>query len=144
MRSFEHTYVVTAADIDALGHASNVAYVRWVQDVAVAHSEAVGLSWGEYQRLGYCFVVRRHEIDYLRPVNQGDALRVKTWISDWRAATCMRHTELRRASDDSEVAHGVTKWALMELATGRPTRITDAMKVAFGVVGVDPVAAREG
>jgi acyl-CoA thioester hydrolase len=50
-------------DIDMLGHASNIAYLRWVQDVAVAHSAAVGLDMEGYSQLGAVFVVRRHEID---------------------------------------------------------------------------------
>ena len=40
---FRMDLVVPAEDIDALGHASNIAYVRWIQDVAVAHSESVSL-----------------------------------------------------------------------------------------------------
>ena len=63
---------VGEADIDMLGHASNIAYLRWVQDVAVAHSAAVGLDMEGYSQLGAVFVVRRHEIDYLRPVVRGD------------------------------------------------------------------------
>ena len=34
---FSHSFRVSAADIDAQGHVNNVAYVRWIQDVAVAH-----------------------------------------------------------------------------------------------------------
>ena len=49
---FRQAFDVGAADIDELGHASNIAYVRWIQDVAVAHSEAVGLGLAEYLRLG--------------------------------------------------------------------------------------------
>jgi acyl-CoA thioester hydrolase len=133
MRSFEHLYVVADVDIDELGHANNIAYVRWVQDVAVAHSRAVGLDWDTYRRLGCCFVVRRHEIDYLQPVGAGETLKVRTWISDWKAASCLRHTEVKRASDGAPVARGVTRWALVDLATGRPRRITQELGAAFGV-----------
>src|SRR5690242_11781955 len=35
--------IVEEADIDELGHASNIAYVRWIQAAAIAHSAAVGL-----------------------------------------------------------------------------------------------------
>src|SRR4051812_31949898 len=73
-------------DIDMLGHASNIAYVRWVQDVAVAHSAAVGLDMEGYSQLGAVFVVRRHEIDYLRPVVRGDTLELRTWIDSAFAA----------------------------------------------------------
>ena len=65
--TFQLDLTVVDDDIDALGHASNIAFVRWIQDVAIAHSSAVGLGLEGYQRLGAVFVVVRHEIDYLRP-----------------------------------------------------------------------------
>src|SRR5438046_1184703 len=50
--SFTMPFAVPQEDIDVLGHASNIAYVRWVQDVAVGHSDAVGLTWDAYRELG--------------------------------------------------------------------------------------------
>src|ERR1035438_10892694 len=38
---FEITIPVEPADIDELGHVNNVAYLRWVQDVTVAHWRAI-------------------------------------------------------------------------------------------------------
>ena len=58
---FEIQLIVTAADIDELNHVSNVVYVRWVQEVAVAHWQA--LASEEAQRK-VVWVVLRHEIDY--------------------------------------------------------------------------------
>src|SRR3954466_13306289 len=75
-------------DIDMLGHASNIAYLRRVQDVAVEHSATVGLDMETYSQLGAVFVVRRHEIDYLRPVLRGDRLELRTWIDSASAAKC--------------------------------------------------------
>lgn len=121
-------------DIDMLGHASNIAYVRWVQDVAVAHSAAVGLGVERYLELGGVFVVRRHEIDYLRPVLRGEALELRTWIDSVSAAKCQRATEIARADGSSEVviARAMTTWGFIEFATGRPTRIPDTIRQAFG------------
>ena len=71
---FHLDFTVADEDIDILGHASNIAFVRWIQDATLAHSAAVGLGLEAYQRLGGVFVVVRHEIDYLRPALRGDAL----------------------------------------------------------------------
>lgn len=124
---YEH--VVSSDEIDMLGHASNVAYVRWIQDAAVAHSEAVGLGLDVYRSIGAVFVVRRHEIDYLRPALTGDAIVVETWIEAWSAATSVRRSRLLCRND--ELAKAVTTWAYFDLATGRPTRVPDSVKTAF-------------
>ncbi len=121
--------------IDMLGHASNIQYLQWIQDVAVAHSAAVGLDMGGYTKLGAVFVVRRHEVDYLRSVVRGDQLELRTWIDSVSAAKCQRATEVvRLASSVTEriiVARAMTTWGYIELATGRPTRIPDSVRVAF-------------
>ena len=73
-----HALTITAAadDIDELGHVSNLVYLRWVLDAALAHSAAAGWDHAAYRRLGAVFVVRRHEIDYLAPVVAGDEVVV--------------------------------------------------------------------
>ena len=128
--SFTQALTVPASDIDLLGHASNLAYLRWVQDVAWAHSEALGWDHARYLELGAVFVVRRHELDYLRQVLEGDALTVLTWVSGWKAATCLRQTRIHRG--EVLVASAVTTWALMGVADGRPRRIPPAIRDAFG------------
>ncbi len=130
---FRMNFQVEARDIDPLGHVNNISYVRWIQDIAVAHSEAVGLDFGAYAKLGAIFVVRRHEIDYLRPLLSGDAIEARTWIDNVMAAKCVRLTELRRGSEDAPVAKATTVWGYVDLKTGRPTRIQAEVREAFGV-----------
>jgi len=129
--TFRLDLTVASEDIDALGHASNIAFVRWIQDVAVAHSAALGLGLEAYRRMGAVFVVVRHEIDYLRPALRGDVLEARTWISTVMAAKCLRSTELVRKGDGQLLARGVTTWGFVEMATGRPRRITDEVRGAF-------------
>ena len=128
---FQLDLTVAEADIDMLDHASNIAFVRWIQDVALAHSAAVGLTFEAYQRLGAVFMVVRHEIDYLRPALRGDVLQARTWISSVRAASCERSTHLVRASDGQLLAKALTTWGFIEMATGRPRRIPEEVRVAF-------------
>src|SRR5580704_17575495 len=131
------TFDVTAEDIDPLGHVNNISYVRWIQDVAVAHSSAVGLDFASYGRMGGIFVVRRHEIDYLRPVLRGESVEACTWVGSVTAAKCIRHTELLRRGQHGAfdlVAKAHTVWGFVDVKTGRPTRIPADVKVAFGVL----------
>lgn len=137
---YRHEFVVEDGDIDVLGHASNIVFVRWVQDVALAHSAAVGLDVEAYKRLGAVFVVVRHEIDYLRPALRGDTIEARTWVSDVKAAKCLRSTELVRKVDGQMLARGVTTWGFIELATGRPRRIVESVRAAFAWAAPAPAA----
>lgn len=123
----------TVADksvIDELSHVSNVAYVGWIQEAAKAHSRAVGWDSAAYFALGAVFVVRRHEIEYLAPLREGEAVRVSTWIEAWTAVTSERHTRIERAGG-GDVVRAKTLWAMIDFASGRPRRIPPEIREAF-------------
>ena len=126
---FSISIAPTADDIDELGHVSNLVYLRWVQDVATAHSAALGWDMARYRAHGAVFVVRRHELDYLVPVTLGQTLRADTWVESWRAASCVRRTELW--CGDVVVARGATTWAMVGFATGRLQRIPEDIVAEF-------------
>jgi acyl-CoA thioester hydrolase len=117
------------ADIDELGHVSNVVYLRWIQDVAMAHSRSLGWDYDRYRTLGAIFMVRRHEIDYVAQVTLGQELRAETWVDSWRAASCIRKTELLR--NGKVVARAATTWAMIGLASGWPQRIPEELVALF-------------
>lgn len=131
-KAFVHEIIVEDSHIDRFGHANNVAILQWIQDVAEAHSAAVGFPLTAYERLGSAFVVRRHEIDYVRPSVRGDRLLVRTWVSAARSASCSRGTEITSAEDGRVLVTAMTTWVFAELATLRLTRIPDDVRVAFG------------
>ena len=126
---FSIPITAAAADIDELGHVSNLVYLRWVLEVAMAHSRARGMDFADYETLGMVFVVRRHEIDYVQPVLLGQELVASTWVDDWKAAWCIRKTELTR--DGVVVMRAATHWVMMSLASNRPQRIPDQLRVKF-------------
>ncbi len=126
-----HRLVASAGDIDELGHVSNIVYLRWVQDAATAHSEAVGWDFDRYKALGSVFVVRKHEITYYTPVLVGDAVTCRTWVDGWRGASSPRCTVIVRDKDDAKVATCTTLWALIDIESGRPRRLTAEMREDF-------------
>jgi acyl-CoA thioester hydrolase len=126
-------------DIDELGHASNLVYLRWVLEAAKAHSAAVGLGPEDYLARGQVFVVRRHEIEYFRAAMLGDALDVDTRVTQFLAATSERQTTIRRAADGTVLACARTRWAFVAHATGRPMRIPDDIQALLPAEAPDPV-----
>ncbi len=125
---FTLTVPVPAEDIDRHGHLNNVAYVRLIQEAAAAHWHA--LSSPELRR-EVAWFVRRHEIDYLKPVRGGETLELVTWVGEPTAATWERFVEIRSA-DGTLMASARTVWVLVDPTTGRPKRLDAAMKGVFG------------
>lgn len=123
-----------AEDIDDLGHVSNLVYVRWVLEVALAHSAAVGWDNAAYRRLGAIWVVRRHEIDYLSSVLPGERVAVTTWVEAVKGVSSIRRTGMRRLKDGGEVCRASSTWAFIDLVTGKPRKISDDVRAAFPIL----------
>src|SRR5205823_6575658 len=126
---FAHEVEVREADIDDLGHASNLVYLRWVQEAALAHSTALGFSWQAYMARGEAWVVRRHEIEYLRAAVLHDRLRIETRVESMKVANSVRRTAIFRGSE--LLCRAATDWVYVDLARGRPTRIPADVRSAF-------------
>lgn len=135
---FEQEITASAKDIDELSHVSNVAYVGWIQEIAKAHSAAVGWDSPAYFRIGAVFVVRRHEIEYLAQVREGERVKIETWIEKWTAVTSERHTRITKIEGGVEVVRAKTLWAMIDFKTGRPMRVPKEIRDAFLSSGEAP------
>jgi acyl-CoA thioester hydrolase len=128
---FELTIPVELADIDELGHVNNVAYLRWVQDVAVAHWKAAA-AVEDQAKLRWAVV--RHEIDYKHPAHLGDGIIARTWVGTASRIRFERHTEVLRAKDRRLLAKARTLWCPIDAATGTPARVGPEVRARFSAV----------
>jgi len=124
---FEFERIVSAEEIDELGHVNNQVYLEWLMDAATRHSDLIGWDLQRLIKMGEGWVVRRHEIDYLSPAKLGDTVRLRTWVETAERASSERHYEVTRTSDRKPVCHGRTMWVWINYRTGRPCRIPEAV-----------------
>ncbi len=129
---FEITVRVAAADIDEQGHVNNVVYLRWAQEVAIAHWLALA-SVDLQTSVGWVAV--RHEIDYKAPGFLGDELRVRTWVGTVKGLAFERHTEIARRADQRLLAQARTLWCPINPDTGRPKRVSQELRALFSAAG---------
>lgn len=130
----------TSDDVDLLHHVSNVCYVDWVQRAAWTHSLALGYGLPFYlEEIGGFFMIKRHEIDYLRQAYAGERMRVETWVDSWKLASCVRATAISRIADAAGkpepepvlLVRGRTHWAYVDAKKRRPGRIPAELKTLF-------------
>ena len=128
---FHHELVVSRGDIDRLGHVNNLSYLAWLQDAAVAHSDVQGWPHEQYERIGATWVVRSHQIRYLRPAFDGERLIVVTWIGAAGRASSTRRYKIVRPEDETLLARAETHWAFVSLETGSPVRVPEEVARSF-------------
>lgn len=128
MTRFTRTITASPADIDELGHVNNAVWVRWIQEIAVAHWAAVAPA--EHQA-AYVWVVTRHEIDYRGNVAAGETVTGETWIAaPPKGARFDRHVRFTGADGKVKV-EAVTTWAMLERASGRLARVRPEIAEPF-------------
>jgi acyl-CoA thioester hydrolase len=126
--AFEMTVPVLPDDIDEQNHVNNTVYLRWIQDVAVAHWQAIA-SPDAQEAIGW--VVLRHEIDYKTPATLRDEIVLRTWVGKATRLTFDRFTEIRRKSDGQLLSEARTLWCPVSARTGRPMRVSEEVRTQF-------------
>ncbi|MBZ0277150.1 MAG: thioesterase family protein, partial [Anaerolineae bacterium] len=73
------TFHVRHYECDAYGHLNNANYIRYMEEAAFEASAAAGYPKARYEGMGFIWLARETEIEYLNAVHYGDRVEVKTW-----------------------------------------------------------------
>ena len=132
---FDLRITVQPEHIDVLGHVNNVMYIQWMQDVAAAHIERLGLGLAQYLELKHAMVAVEHHVQYRKAVLEGEEVILRTWLDDINALYSFRQYVFYRPKDQSILFVGNTKWACIEITTGRPKRMSPSFTHAYQPIG---------
>jgi len=128
MAGLSYAITATEADIDELGHVNNAVWVKWIQDIAVAHWDTIATP---EQKAAMIWVVTRHEIDYRGNVAAGETVIAETWISDPPQGARFDRNVKFTGSDGKVKVQAKTTWALLDRATGRLMRVRPELAAPF-------------
>ena len=118
---FVYDASVRWSDMDAYGHVNNARFLTIYEEARVAlfFQGAREHGLGSFEE---GIVIARHEIDYLRPVDYGEPVRIEMWISEQRAASFTVSYDL---FDDGVLASRAKSVCVpYNLANGHPRRLT--------------------
>jgi acyl-CoA thioester hydrolase len=108
--------------MDVYGHVNNARFLTLYEEARVAlmfnGARAAGLTSFEGG-----VVISRHEVDYLRPVDYADPVRIELWVEDIRAASFTIAYELFDGDRLASRARSVC--VPFDLDRQRPRRLTD-------------------
>ena len=128
MTPFTLTFTAAPSDIDELGHVNNAVWVRWIQDMATSHWQAVA---APEHIAAFYWVVTRHEIDYRGNISAGESVTGRTWIeSQPKGAQFDRRVDFVDAGG-KVIVRANTTWAMLDKATGRLARVRPEIAAPF-------------
>jgi len=118
------------SDLDAYGHVNNARFLTLYEEARVALFFALGQKQG--LRFADGVVIRRHEVDYLRPVDyplapaaggSGPTVRVEMWVEEIRPSRFTIGYEL--FDGDLVASRARSVLVPFDLQRQRPRRLTD-------------------
>ena len=129
--------IIGQDDIDMQRRVSNLRYVAWMQDVAVAHSAACGWPMQRYEAIGQGWVVRQHTITYKRPAFLGDVVTAATWIASYASRRSVRRYVFWNTADKTLLAEAETQWVFIDMVSGKPESVPEELQASFPIVDQD-------
>jgi acyl-CoA thioester hydrolase len=127
--TYTKTITIPKSAIDGNGHVNNVAYVQWMQDIAVEHYASIGGIAA--QGPDSTWVIRQHSIEYFLPAFEGEEIEIRTWVENLRKVRSLRKYEFVRKSDGKTLVKGETDWVFMNIKTGMPKSIPQEVEDVF-------------
>ena len=129
---FTTRFTVSAEAIDHYRHVNNAEYLRYIEEVSWKHSNKLGLTIEDYERLDRALVVIRHEIDYLAPAFEDETLEMATWIVEYdQRFRVARRFQLIRVSDQKTLMRGYTYFACVTLSSGKLRRLPEEFNTIY-------------
>ena len=126
--TFTYHCPVRWSDMDVFGHVNNARFLTLYEEARVALMFEAAAKAG-VPTLTAGVVIRRHEIDYLRPVGYRDPVRIELWLTDVRTAELIVAYRLYAGK---ELASQARTWCVpVNPATGRPRRLSRAEREFF-------------
>ena len=123
MPRFVHHCPLRWSDVDAYGHVNNARFLTLYEEARVA------VMFVEARKAGVTsfeagVVIARHEIDYVRPMDYGDPVRIELWATDIRPSRFTIAYEL--FDTDAVASRARTVCVPFDFDTGRPRRLAPA------------------
>ncbi len=131
--AYSKTFIIPRSAIDDNGHVNNVAYVQWMQDIAVEHYASLGGISAQGSEATW--VVHEHRIEYLLAAFAGEQIEIRTWIENVRRVRSLRQYEFIRKSDGKVLVKGETDWVFVDTKSGRPVAIPIEVVNTFSAGG---------
>lgn len=137
-RIYTASFRVYHYDLDAFGELRASTFARLLQQAATEASADAGFDDAWYARAGAFWLIRRTAIDYHRPVQAWDTVRVRTWVADFRRVRSQREYEMYVDGASEPVARGHTDWVYVERGTFKPRRVPQEIMDGLMPDGLGP------
>jgi YbgC/YbaW family acyl-CoA thioester hydrolase len=131
---FESVLAVRPDDIDMYQHVHSSRYMDYVLAARFDQMErCYGMPMGEFQKLGYGWVIAATQMNFRRPLVLGDKMLVRCWIERFTTIGLRLQFEIERQPDGKRSCDGWFDYVMISAETGRPARIPENIRRKYSI-----------
>ncbi len=122
---------VRSYECDAYRHVNNAAYLNYLEFARQEALEQKGFDLVTLQNRGMQVVIYQIQIQFLKPLQTGDAIEIRTQLADNRKVSGTFYQEIVRLADGVLAARALVTWVFTN-TRGKPIPIPPEVIAAFG------------
>lgn len=130
---FEAVHKVRSYECDSYGHVNNAVYLNYLEYGRMEALDALNITLERLKNeTGTLVVIRRVDIEYLRPLTMGDEIVIKTYLKESRRTSGVFGQEIIHRESGELAARADVTWVFINLQ-GKPAPIPQLVKEGFGI-----------
>ncbi|MEA4901106.1 acyl-[acyl-carrier-protein] thioesterase [Desulfitobacterium sp.] len=133
MQKYQKEFEVHYYEVDVYQELTLPALLDYLEETAIAHSEAVGYGITRLKERGYGWVLNRWQIEIIHYPHRGDRIKVQTWMSNSKRFYAEREF-LVLSAENEVIAQANSLWIFLNLEKRRPHRIPQEIQEAYSLV----------
>lgn len=138
--NFTKDFTVHYYEINQYSEATPVTLLNYLEETAIAHSDAVGLGYKKLMSMGIAWLLNQWLVEIERPPHWNERVTVETWPSDFHRFYATREFRMRDEKGNI-ICRASSRWVLLNLEKKRPVRVPTDYTEAYGF---DPERAIDG
>lgn len=131
---FESELNVRPDDIDMFNHVHNSKYLDYVLAARYEQMDKFyGMSWEDFAKQGYGWVVTKVTIAFKRPLIMGDVMLIRTGIVEMNEKGCTVQFEIVNKKTNKVASDGTFDYVMIDLSTQRSAKVSEEMIKAYSI-----------
>lgn len=132
MQKFQKEFEVYYYEVNFYQELTPLAFLNYLEETAIAHSEAVGYGVNRLKEEGYGWILSRWQIEFDQYPQLGEKIKIHTWPSHIQRFYADREF-LVLNSQDKVIARASSLWVFLNLQKRRPTRIPQEISESYPI-----------
>jgi acyl-CoA thioester hydrolase len=109
--------------IDSMQHVNNGVYLDYITECSRQVNTFYGWQWDRIEESGFEILLQQCRIQYVKPAQLGDKLKISTWAFNIKRSSVERHYLIRRETNGELLARVHTRYIWINPITDAPAQI---------------------